>query len=201
MNPTETALVILLAGLGTAIALGFVEVAPAILHSSISQAFLLIMTLVLFAYSPVVGIAAIALFAILMFKRNVQKTTQYYDAATVRAYQDQRAQQPPSDGHMPPLLTQPREYTVGSAGSTGSTGSQYVAPAARYATQPMFYDDKEPFASPDAVGTYPLGEPRPSAHASQSFTAMYRPSEDMGDNTFVRGQGPNMDEKMYSYAY
>ncbi len=192
MNPTETFLVILLAGLATAVALGAVQVSPAILHSSVSQAFLLVMTLVLFAYSPVVGIAAIALFAILMFKRNVQKTTQYtqavqqfvQDAAKQQEYQDAPyAAVQPQAQQMPPKVSQPRPYT--------QSFHQEAVPQGVL----------EGYASPEEVGTYPLGDPRPTNEASHAFTAMYRPAEDMGENAFVATPSTLDVSKSQSFAY
>ena len=170
MNPTESFLVLLLAGLATAIALGAVEVAPAILHSSVSQAFLLVMTLVLFAYSPVVGIAAIALFTILMFKRNVQKTTQYTEVV--------------------------QQFTKNAA-SQQAYQPMPVAPVVR---ETFAANSTEGYASPEQVGTYPLEE-RPQAQASHTFTAMYRPSEDMGDNSFVASPSTLDDYKTQAFAY
>ncbi len=178
MNPTETVLVLLLAGLATLVALGIVEVAPAILHSSISQAFLLVMTLVLFAYSPVVGIAAIALFAILMFKRNVQKTAQYTQVAQQFA-KESAAQQAYQAMPAQAMVTQPREYTQ-------SRDVQGFV---------------EGFATPEEVGTYPLGDPRPMAQAAHTFNATYRPAEDMGDNAFVGTPSTLENSKMNAFAY
>jgi hypothetical protein len=178
MNPTETALVLMLAGVATAIALGALEVPAPVLHSSISQAFLLIMALVLFAYSPVVGIAAIALFAIVMFKRNVQKTYQYTQVAQQFA-KDAAAQQ--EYQAMPYVaVSQPREYTL-----------------TQHTQVPQGFT--EGYATPEEVGTYPLGN-RPVAQPTQSFTAMYRPAEDMGDNAFVPTPSA-LDVQRQSFAY
>jgi hypothetical protein len=183
MYATETALVMLLAGFATAIALGAVEVPAPILHSSISQAFLLIMALVLFAYSPVVGIAAIAVFAIIMFKRNVQKTYQYSQVAQQFAKDAAASQEYQAMPYQAVQATQPRDYTQFKDQHPPAVPEGFV----------------EGYASPEEVGTYPLGA-RPKAEATQSFTAMYRPAEDMGDNAFVRA-GPEMDEKGQSFAY
>ena len=182
MYATETALVMLLAGAATAVALGAIQVPAPILHSSVSQAFLLIMALVLFSYSPVVGIAAIGLFAIIMFKRNVQKTYQYSQIAKQFAKDSAVSQEYQAMPYQAAHVTQPREY------------SQFKDQAP---TVPTGFT--EGYATPEEVGTYPLGA-RPQAQPTQSFTAMYRPDEDMGDNAFVRG-GPNMDEKGQSFAY
>ncbi len=212
MNPTETAIVLVFAGLATAIALGLLEVPPAILHSSIAQTFLLVMALVLFAYSPAVGIAAIALFAIVMFKRNVQKTAQYVaaqdaaaanlNAAANQLYSEAAARRDAREEatDMNYITREPRQYTV------YNITNQYPAAASNTASPPTAVTQSaEPsvadgFASPDQVGTYNLGEPRPMASGTKSFTAMYRPSEDMGENTFTR-VGPNIDAKMQSFAY
>jgi hypothetical protein len=149
------------------------------------------MTLVLFAYSPVVGIAAIALFAILMFKRNVQKTTQYtqvvqkyvHDAAKQQEYQESpyaTVEQPRQESVK---LTQPRQYTQ------------------------SLYQDAVPqgvlegYASPEEVGTYPLGDTRPTTDASHTFNAVYRPAEDMGENTFVATPSTLDVSKSQSFAY
>ncbi len=168
----------LLAGLATVIALGLVEVPPAILHSSVSQAFLLVMTLVLFAYSPVVGIAAIALFAILMFKRNVQKTSQYTKAIAQYSREAAEQQKYQAEPHYPVArVSPPREYSMQPTGVM------------------------EHYASPEEVGTYPIQDPRPSTEASHTYTATYRPAEDMGDNTYVAGQPTLEDAKMTSFAY
>lgn len=173
MNPTESFLVLVLAGLATMIALGAVQVAPAILHSSVSQAFLLVMTLVLFAYSPVVGIAAIALFVILMFKRNVQKTQQY--TQVIQQFTEESAsQQAYLAQPLAPVVTQPPKFVQGI---------------------------EEGYASPEEVGTYPLGDPRPMAKAAQTFNAMYRPMEDMGDNTFMGVPSTLENSKVNSFAY
>ncbi len=164
MNPTELALVLLLAAVATAVALDALQVPAALLHSSVSQAFLLIMALVLFAYSPVVGIAGIALFAIVIFKRNVQKTSQYAHMAIFK----EKVQPIPG-----PVVTQPREYHAPEA---------FV----------------ESFATPEEVGTYPLG-PRPTADP-MTLTAMYKPTEDMGDNAFVPTPS-TLDVNRQSFAY
>jgi hypothetical protein len=176
MNLTETMLVLFLAGFATTVALGVVAVPPAILHSSVAQAFLLVMTLVLFAYSPVVGIASIALFAILMFKRNVQKTTQY--SQVVAQYTHDSAEQQKYQRSV--QTTQPRKYVHFKEDPVGMT---------------------KPYAAPEEVGSYPLETPRPETESNHTFTAVYRPAEDMGDNTFVRSETALEDYKMASFAY
>ncbi len=214
MNPTETAIVLTFAGLATAIALGLLEVPPAILHSSIAQTFLLVMALVLFAYSPAVGIAAIALFAIVMFKRNVQKTVQYaaaqdeaaanLNAAAMQLYSEaaERRDDREEATDMNYLTREPRQYTVYNITNQypAATSNTVTPPSFPPAGEPSALQGDEPFTSPDQVGTYNLGDPRPMASGTQSFTAMYRPAEDMGDNTYVR-MGPNIDAEMQAFAY
>ena len=181
MSARETTATVVLAGLATAVGLGYVQIPAPVLHSTITQAFLLVMTLVLFAYSPVVGIAAIALFAILMFHRNVQKTVQYATAAASIYGEDNIARQPHQEGGAQPYATmasQPREYD-------------------------QFKDTYEAYQSPEGpTGMFPLeGTPVDFAGVpSKDETYFYRPSEDMGDDTFQRF-GPNLDEKAHSFSY
>jgi hypothetical protein len=181
MSATETTATVALAGLATAVGLGYVQIPAPVLHSTITQAFLLVMTLVLFAYSPVVGIAAIALFAILMFHRNVQKTAQYAMAAASIYGEDNIARQPQQEGGDQPytsMASQPREY-----GQFKDTYEAYQSPA-------------------DATGMFPLeGNVADfSGIPSKVDSYFYRPSEDMGDNTF-HNAGPSIDEKAHSFAY
>ena len=82
MHPSEAVVAVVLAALATAIATGKLPVPPAIAESSIAHALLLILALVLYSYSPVVGIVGIVLFAVILFGRNMQKATQYTRMAT-----------------------------------------------------------------------------------------------------------------------
>jgi hypothetical protein len=179
MSAAETTATALLAGLATAVGLGYVQIPAPVLHSTITQAFLLVMTLVLFAYSPVVGIAAIALFAILMFHRNVQKTAQYATAAATIYGEDNIARQPQQVAQpYATMLSQPREYN-------------------------QFKDTYEPYESPEAAsGMFPIDAAGPDMTGvpNRMDSYFYRPSEEMGDNTF-QPMGASIDEKGHSFAY
>ena len=171
----EATLAVVIAAVATAVATGALQVPPAVLHSSVTQAFLLVMALVLFAYSPVVGIAAFALFAIMLFCRNVQKAVRYNRVAKSVYGSDNIANEEVETQPYTTMHTEPREYN-------------------------KFKDTYEPYASPDAIGQYPIDDARPNDAEARTDTYFYRPAEDMGDNTFMR-DGPNMDEKMSSFAY
>jgi hypothetical protein len=171
----EATLAVLIAATATAVATGVIQVPPAVLHSSVTQAFLLVMALVLFAYSPVVGIAAFALFAILLFNRNVQKAMRYNRVAKSVYGADNIASEDVVTQPYTTMHTEPREYN-------------------------KFQDTYEPYESPEAIGQYPIDDSRPTNADVKMDSYFYRPAEDMGDNTFIRN-GPNMDEKMSSFAY
>jgi hypothetical protein len=178
MSAAETMATTVLAGLATAVGLGYVQIPAPVLHSTITQAFLLVMTLVLFAYSPVVGIAAIALFAILMFHRNVQKTAQYATAAATIYGEDNIARQPQQVAQpYTTMLSQPRDYN-------------------------QFKDTYEAYQSPEAAsGMFPIDAATDfSGVPSKIDSYFYRPSEDMGENIF-QPMGSSIDEKAHSFAY
>jgi hypothetical protein len=176
MKTVEASLAIGFAVVATGVASGFLHVPPALLSSSITQAFLLVMALVLFSYSPVVGIAAMALLAMLLYSRNLQKTVRYHRAAAT-VYGDENIVNE-DVGAVQAYETaqdEPREYN-------------------------QFNDTYEGFQSPEeALGSYPLNEARPSAEPVLD-AYFYKPGEDMGSDAFQRA-GPNMDVKMTSFAY
>lgn len=177
MKTAEASIAIGLAVVATGVAGGFLHVPPALLSSSITQAFLLVMALVLFSYSPVVGIAAMALLAMLLYNRNFQKTVRWHRAAAT-VYGDENIVNEDVGAVQPFETTQdePRDYT-------------------------HFKDTYEGFQSGDdsVLGSYPLDEVRPSAEPVVD-AYFYRPGADMGSDAFVR-EGPNIDNKMSSFAY
>lgn len=180
MYTGEAFFAIVLAGLATAIATGTMTVPNNFLHSSVTQTFLLIMALVLFAYSPVVGIAAIALFAVMLYNRNIQKTSFYQKAATQMFGQE--------------TIARERVPYVKEAGNITSHPRQYTK-----FEQDTFQEYKEMKAS-DAIGQYPIHEERHDMNEPVDDEYLYRPGKDMGSNTFHRF-GPAMDNKMSSFAY
>lgn len=178
MKTQEASIAIGLAVVATGVAAGFLHVPPALMASSITQAFMLVMALVLFSYSPVVGIAAMALFAMLLYSRNLEKTVRYHRAAAT-VYGDENIVNE-DVGNVQPFETmqdEPRDYN-------------------------QFKDTygAEGFQSAETVdGSYPLNEVRPSAEPVLD-AYFYRPGDDMGSDEFVRS-GPNIDAKMSSFAY
>ncbi len=171
MHPSEAVVAVVLAALATAIATGKLHVPPAIAESSIAHALLLILALVLYSYSPVVGIVGIVLFAVILFGRNMQKTSQYTRMAT--------------GPRETPRVTQP----YGTQNMAGPRPTQPIAAM-------NAYEDENPL---NAIGQYPMQQERPYA-VPFNTDYLYRPAEDTGSDAFER-YGPNMDEKMSAFAY
>jgi hypothetical protein len=121
-----------------------------------------------------VGIAAIALFAVVIFNRNIKKTVQYRQAASVYGDENIARQPVVTQAAEERITSQPREYT-------------------------MFKDTYEGYQQPITIGQYPLDEQRPSAQPTQ-YDYAYRPGPDMGSDVFDR-MGPNIDHKSASFAY
>lgn len=171
----EATLAVLIAALATGVATGYLQVPPLVLNSSVSHAFLLVLALVFFAYSPVVGIAAFALFAIILFHRNIQKTVRYSRAAKSVYGIDNIASQEVKTQPYTTMHSEPREYN-------------------------QFKDTYEPYSSPEMEGQYPLDEARQGAEPKLE-DYFYRPGPDMGDNTFVATEPTLTDAKAMSFAY
>lgn len=175
MTPMESTLAVAFAGLATIIALGYIQLPPAFVQSSLTQAFMLVVALVLFAYSPVVGVAAIVCFVIILYTRNLQKTSMYAKRVATAQYGEET------------IPKQPVQVAQGYSGSTGSEPREY---------------GMEGYQTNGPVGQFPLQDDRPFASGGQvaTNTYMYRPSDSMGDDTFQR-IGPDIDEKMAAFAY
>lgn len=179
MYTGEAVFAVALAALATAIAAGALVVPDHLLQSSITQTFLLIMALVLFAYSPVVGIAALALFAVMLYNRNIQKTS-FYQKAAAKMYGEEgiAREHVGRVGEAERATAQPRDYSKFENDTFEGYQETHVGAA---------------------VGQYPLGEARPTGEAvGEDY--FYRPGADMGSNDFERF-GPAMDYKMSSFAY
>ncbi len=179
MNPTESMLVLVLAGLATAIALGYMTAPDALLHSSLSQAFMLIIALILFSYSPVVGIAALALFAVLMFHRNVRKTKQYSAALS----------------NMQQYITPTATKEVGGYDAV----QREQRDLQKFQDTYEAYQTQEPTVQPQEDGSFPEHSTT-SMEDVRSESFLYRPGPDMGDNTF-EPVGASIDEKYASFGY
>lgn len=192
MKTTEGVLVVLLAGLATVIAMGKLELPHELTSSSIVQALLLVVSLVLFSYSPVVGLASIALFAVILFNRNIRKTAFYSNSfgqyGDENIYKEHVTTMPYSGGRG----SQPRDYSqfreTHSAGWGALDTFEEGFQGAPYGSSAGYVD-----------GQFPLDEGRPS---SAPFTEEYdyRPDTNAGDNEFQR-YGPNLDEKLDALQY
>jgi hypothetical protein len=177
----DVLLAVALAGLATLIAAGMIVVPTEFTSSSVIQAILLLVALSLFAYSPVVGIAGIALFAVVIFHRNVQKTISYsavpkYGDETI--YQEHVKTQP-----FVSMASSPNPYPPASQQVWGVEGFE----AATYAD-----------VTPSVDGQFPL--PAPSLEGGVAIASNYAPDQTMGTNEFQRF-GPDLEQKLQPLAY
>jgi hypothetical protein len=203
MNPVEAVLSVALAIIATAIAMGSLHIPSNITGSSTMVALFLIIALAAFAYSPVVGIAAIAVFAVMIFTRNVEKTSHFVSESIMRkptqtygeeVYGDQNIYKEPVTTQ--PYSTQssePREYdnfreTYNTSWGPLREGFAGGAPYSEFS------------GSEDHVeGQYPIDQNRVHAvPTKESFD--YRPESNTGANDFMR-YGPDLDEKVASFQY
>jgi hypothetical protein len=176
---------VLFAGLATLIAMGTIRVPSEFTGSIVVQAILLLVALSFFAYSPVVGVAAIALFAVLIFHRNVQMTAYYsntYESMGPRnGYGDETI-------YREYVKTQP--YVTASSEPTAYP-TYTPTPKAVWGVEGF---EAAPFNAGEASveGQYPL--PGPSLAGGRVEQYDYRPDPETGSNLFQR-YGPDMDEK------
>jgi hypothetical protein len=203
MKPVEAVISVILAIVATAVAMGSLHIPSSISGSSIMVALFLIIALAAFAYSPVVGIAAMAVFAVMIFSRNVEKTSHFVSESIMQkptpiygeeVYGDQNI-------YREPVVTQP--YSTQSS-------------------EPRMYDNfretynvswgplREGFAGGAAYsefagsgesieGQYPIDENRVHENPTKE-TYDYRPESNTGTNDFMR-HGPDLDEKVASFQY
>lgn len=201
MNPLELTLAVVMVGVGAAIATGYLRLPVELTSSSVAIAFMLIVVLALFSYSPVVGIAGIVLLAILVFSRNVAKVVQFTEVTREtqprrKEYGDMNIAN--QEGGMMPYSTSqsgPRDYsqfreTTPSVWmpsfSEGFTSDQ-IAPYNTFGGEQY------------AVGQYPIDNQRTWANPMVE-EYKFRPSLDTGSNDFQR-HGPNMDQKVDALVY
>lgn len=200
MTPLELTLTGFLAAVATAVASGYLAVPVEITGSSISISFMLILALVFFAYSPVVGIAAVVLFAILVFSRNVARVSytksvhmnpRRSEYGDMNIHAEKHEVMPySSTSDVPRVFSQFRETTASSwlSGMTeGFANADQVAPYNTFGAEQY------------AVGQYPIDTQRVFANPYVE-EYKFRPSLDTGENDFTQF-GPNMDQKMSALAY
>jgi hypothetical protein len=191
-HPLEavTAAILLLSA--TAVATGYVNLPYAALSSPFAIAILVIASLGAFAVSPAVGLSAFLLTAVLLFKRNVQKTfsnvSTYGESSIMKQHM----------GNADPYATArsgPRSYPEFQ--ETNPTNPMLGPKIENFATQePAPYGDEQ--GSP-VDGQFPKEAARASS-APEAIEYNYRPDASTGDNTFTRF-GPDLDEKKKVFAY
>jgi hypothetical protein len=178
----ELLLTVAIAGFATLIAAGMVTVPVEFTSSFLVQGLLLIAALSMFAYSPVVGIAAIALFAVLIFSRNVQKTMTYSN--TVPQYGDETIyQQYVKTQPYMSMSSEPNPYPPANKQMWGVEGFEAA-----------------PFGGADVSvdGQYPLPAPSMGSGYSNEFT--YTPAADTGSNVY-QSTNNTVDEKVQVLSY
>jgi hypothetical protein len=202
MQPIEAVLSVGMAALATAIAMGSLRVPAELTQSSIMLALFLIVALVLFSYSPVVGIAAIALFAVMVFSRNVQTVVGVNAASAYGNHHRKTNPIPPVYGEQniykerhdiqeyDVTASQPREYSKFRDTYSRSFLSSSVE---GFEAAPYNYVNEA------ADGQYPINQNRMTASPARE-EYLYEPEAETGSNEFER-YGPNLDEKFQSYGY
>lgn len=193
----EMLLAVIMAALAAGVATSYIQVPTELTSSSVAVAFMLIVVLGMFSYSPVVGIAGMILLAVLIFNRNVATFSTYTQA--VRAENPRRGEY--GDMHiakeradvMPyaSALSGPRDYAEFRETKAGGWLSE------GFTSEQTTYSSFG--AEQYANGQYPLDNQR---QWSNPYVEEYkfRPSLDTGNNDFQR-YGPNMDEKLVPLAY
>jgi hypothetical protein len=211
MKPIEAVLAIVFAGMATAIAIGAIQVPTALTGSSIFLALLLILVLSIFAYSPVAGIAAVALFAVIVFNRNVRRIAMYakkdegdlyeavergtYDIDPLEVWGDEKIYK--ARVGIPQGLS-------GQVRSDSGITATYNVTWVPLSTKEGFTSTSMPYSEIDNFGQavdgqYPINQNRVHLQgtAQEHF---YAPAEDTGSNEFSRF-GPDMDEKVDALQY
>lgn len=172
MNAVAIAVGIL--ALTTLIATNYLKFPHAVLASSVSYIILVIAAIGAFQVAPVVGLSLFLLTAVLFFKRNV-------DLAAAAQYAEKTIMEAPHKKAEPhaTVHSEPRVYSDFAEGF-----------------DPVPYGD---FAGAPVDGQYPKENARPM-ETPEGEEYIYRPDPDTGSNTFLRF-GPDLDEKMQSFAY
>ena len=188
-TPIEIALAAILLVLATAIATGYVHLPFAPLSSPFAIAILVIASLGAFAVSPVVGLAAFLLTAVLFFKRNVAQTF-----SRVSTYGETSIPQQYNAPAYPynTMRSGPRSYP-----EFQETNPENPVLGPKIENfEPAPYGEEQ--GSP-VDGQYPKEAPRASS-APVPMDFVYKPEEDTGRNEFIRA-GPDIDEKKKVFGY
>jgi len=188
VNKVELVVAALILALTTAIATGYINLPFAALSSVVPIVILVIASIGAFSVAPAVGISLFLLTAVLLFKRNVDKTlssaNSTYGAISIPAQALVGAAVPHTTVH-----SGPRQYDQFQ--ETDGNNPLHIE-----TFEPAPYGDEQ--GSP-VDGQYPKEEARATTSA-ESVDYTYRPDADTGDNTFTR-IGPNIDEKATLLKY
>jgi hypothetical protein len=174
---------------GTAIATDYLALPPALVTHPVTMVVLVLMAVSAFVKYPVLGIALFLLTAIVIFKRNTMTARAYatYGIDTIRRQAHDRAD--PSES----LSSQPRQLEQFQ--ETDAQNPMYATEQEGF--EPAPYGDAE--LNENVEGAFPIGAARATSTADTS-EYIYRPDRETGSNAFER-MGPNLDEKMASFAY
>lgn len=183
----EIVVAALVLALTTAISAGYVNLPYAPLSSPWAVVALVVASLGAFMVSPVVGLSLFVLTAVLLFKRNVDRTAAatYGETSIVEAASATAA---PFDTQS----SQARQY--GEFQETDASNPMLGPKIENF--EPAAYGQEQ--GSP-VIGQYPKEAPRQTTTGvSADFT--YRPDANTGDNSFARF-GPDLDDKKLNLAY
>lgn len=192
----EMLLAVVMAALAAGVATSYIQVPVELTSSSVTVAFMLIVVLGMFSYSPVVGIAGMILLAVLIFNRNVVRFSTY----TQVAESPRRGEY--ADLHIAKERVDIMPYASAVSGPRDYAQFRETTPGG-FMLSEGFTAEQTSYSSFGAEqyanGQYPLDNQR---QWSNPYVEEYkfRPTLDTGNNDFER-YGPNMDEKLVPLAY
>jgi hypothetical protein len=199
MNPMEMLLAVVMAALAAGVATSYIQVPTELTSSSVAVAFMLIVVLGMFSYSPVVGIAGMILLAVLIFNRNVARFSTYTQA--VRAENPRRGEY--ADMHIAKERVDMMPYASTASGPRDYAQFRETTPGGWMPLSEGFTTEQTAYSSfgseQYANGQYPLENQRQWSNPYME-EVKFRPSLDTGNNEFQR-YGPDMDEKRVPLAY
>lgn len=200
MSPYELFAVVLLAALSTGIAFGSIQVPSHFVENSVLVTTYLVAALILYSYSPVVGLAGIVLYAVLIFSRNRGVLDQYIQRTTTEGprrneYGDRTISKQ--------AVNVPTPFTTTSSGPREYSQFRETTPSGWMPSFAEGFESGAPFAAfgseQYADGQFPIGAF--GSNASPYLEEVdFRPRMDQGSNQFDR-VGPNIDHKLEPLAY
>jgi hypothetical protein len=180
---------LLIVAAGTAIATNYVSLPPRIVSHPVTMVLLVLLAVGAFVKYPVLGIALFLLTAIILFTRNTMMARAYatYGIDSIRR-QDKDHADPSAT-----LSSEPRQYDQFQ--ETDAHNPMHASVQEGFEPAPYGNDE----LNENVEGAFPIGAARATS-SEDAHEYIYRPDRDTGSNTFER-VGPNMDEKMRSFAY